>query len=341
MTTGYHVLQTSDLFSEKFYNDMNIEYDDLSNYEQQCDTLILSEKKKNEVKEICKKYLRYLDKNKTAWNVVNPKYDVCILLNYWIYYKLAYHFGLNNTEDINKAFSSFQYLWSYSMSPLNIKLYSEKCKPNFELVKHNDWQKRKELYDYCVNYDSIKLTVEYYKLECQKYYKYIEEKSSVYDHFEGFCNSGGSDCPHFYENCKDYNPKIVLSKLACYDDMEAEKSRAIAEASRRDQGTEFNSHRSDAVGLAAGSEPEVTPQTSDIGTKVGHSVLGVAPVLLTATALYRYTPIGSWIRNLSGNTTNNISGMDGGEIEGFFPSSHESGYTLFGDTQNYISYQPI
>lgn len=33
--------------------------------------------------------------------------------------------------------------------------------------------------------------------------------------------------------------------------------------------------------------------------------------------------------------------MGGGEIEEFLPSSHESGDMLFGDTQNYISYQPL
>ncbi|SBS95896.1 PIR Superfamily Protein [Plasmodium ovale curtisi] len=75
---------------------------------------------------------------------------------------------------------------------------------------------------------------------------------------------------------------------------------------------------------------ESTYDTPQIGTKVCHSVPCVSPVLLTATALYRYTPIGSWIRKLGVTNPSNISNVNGGEMDGFF-----------GDSENYISYQPM
>ncbi|SBT54967.1 PIR Superfamily Protein [Plasmodium ovale wallikeri] len=91
--------------------------------------------------------------------------------------------------------------------------------------------------------------------------------------------------------------------------------------------------------LGHGSSPydtDPTSERSDIGAKVGHSVLGVAPVLLTATALYRYTSIASWIIKVGGTNTNGI-----GDMDVFSSYTQESGHMFLGDTENYISYQPI
>ncbi|SBT56384.1 PIR Superfamily Protein [Plasmodium ovale wallikeri] len=103
-------------------------------------------------------------------------------------------------------------------------------------------------------------------------------------------------------------------------------------------------HRPQEQGLrtAAGShDTEPKPETSNIGTKVGHSVLGVAPVLLSATALYRYTPVGSWVCKLSGYSPNSVSNMDEGVVEGILGNTQETDDILFSNTGNYISYKPI
>ncbi|SBT57513.1 PIR Superfamily Protein [Plasmodium ovale wallikeri] len=103
-------------------------------------------------------------------------------------------------------------------------------------------------------------------------------------------------------------------------------------------------HRHQDQGLGTPASSHVTEpksETSNIGTKVGHSVLGVAPVLLSATALYRYTPVGSWVRKLSGYSHNSVSNMDEGVVEGILGNTQETDDILFGNTGNYISYQPI
>ncbi|SBT55063.1 unspecified product [Plasmodium ovale wallikeri] len=84
-------------------------------------------------------------------------------------------------------------------------------------------------------------------------------------------------------------------------------------------------------------DTDPTSERSDIGTKVGHSIIGVSPVLLTATALYT---VSSWIRNFSGNNANSISN-DAGEIEGFLANTQESGNMFFDGREKFISYQPI
>ncbi|SBT59201.1 PIR Superfamily Protein [Plasmodium ovale wallikeri] len=180
------------------------------------------------------------------------------------------------------------------------------------------------------------------------YYKIIEEKKALYEYFEKECPPPKNNCPDFYNKYMPYNPDNVLSKLPCHEQIARE--RADAEASERrspmqhtsgsEQDNVVGTLGPDVLGLGTRSETEVTSDTSPIGTKVGQSILGITPVLLTASALYRYTPIGSWIRNLGKNSTNSISGVDG-EMEGFLGDTQESGDILLGETSNYISYQPM
>ncbi|SBT84504.1 PIR protein, partial [Plasmodium ovale] len=156
------------------------------------------------------------------------------------------------------------------------------------------------------------------------------------------------NCPEFYEKCKEYKPENVLSKLLCHekiareraDAQAAERPDAMQHTLRSEQDIEVGPLGPSVPGLASDSETEVTSETSPIGTKVGQSVLGITPVLLTASALYRYTPIGSWIRNLGKNSTNSISGIDG-EMEGFLGDTQESSDISLGETSNYISYEPM
>ncbi|SBT57915.1 PIR Superfamily Protein [Plasmodium ovale wallikeri] len=92
-----------DLPTEKFYNDMKKEYPSLDKYTSLCDTNIVHNNI-NDIKNICKRILRYLENN-TVWSGKDSGYDVCILLNYWIYDELIHIFGAESTsEKINSAF---------------------------------------------------------------------------------------------------------------------------------------------------------------------------------------------------------------------------------------------
>ncbi|SBT54854.1 PIR Superfamily Protein [Plasmodium ovale wallikeri] len=320
-----------ELYSEIFYRNRKVQNVDLQKYDRHCNN-IYAFKHKNHMIYLCKIVLQYLEQS-AQWkeNENQNEYDECILLNYWLYDELYKEF-FHDKSYINIAYGNIQTKWANLVNDRHETSYHNKCKPLFnKILKYDDWKKGKELYDYCINYKYIEQMCQFQYEKCGEYCEYVEKRSYLYDHFEKACTANEGYCPHFYNKCKSYNPNTVLKTLKCPEKVKTPRD-AVPEAS-------VTHHH-------AGQEQESGPgaigsETSDIGTKVGHSVLGVAPVLLTATALYRYTPIGSWIRNLSGNTTNNISGMDGGEMEGFFPSSHESGGMLFGDTQNYISYQPM
>ncbi|SBT56050.1 PIR Superfamily Protein [Plasmodium ovale wallikeri] len=118
------------------------------------------------------------------------------------------------------------------------------------------------------------------------------------------CSPKKGNCPDFYDKCINYNPKLVLSGLLCHHQREQEKSAVLTPL--QSPATQKYLQKRESVSHVT----ESTPDTPEIETHVGHSVLGVAPVLLTATALYRYTLMGTWIRKLGGINTNNISDMD-------------------------------
>ncbi|SBS93731.1 PIR Superfamily Protein [Plasmodium ovale curtisi] len=315
---------SKEFFSEIFYDAMNIDSLDLEDYSQKCNTIIV--------------------KKSTAWIRVNSGYDISLLLNYWLYKELSGIYGANNTSIICIAFSALQYIWGYPNNVPKNASYHQKCKPELSIVNHQDWDKRKELYDYYVDYDTLFPMAKIYDNEC-KYYKKIEAKKSLYKPFEKECSPITDNCPHFYEQCKPYNPENVLSLLQCHSEMEKKKASPEPPDLQLPSGQEPESrapaHVSAVVGFSHGSGTESIQEYSDIGKKFGHSILGVAPVLLTDTALYTYTPVGSWVRRFGGYKSNSLCNMDRAERDGFSSYTQGSGDMFLGDTENYISYQPM
>ncbi|CAI7719449.1 PIR protein [Plasmodium vivax] len=338
-------IDLSSLPTQKIYNEINKEYGDLSNYNTHCENVRWT-KNDDQVKGICKKYLRYLEKY-PLWYISKPQYDVCRLLNYWIYDKLNEIIKTENTShDINVAFSTLQYIWKYTVNDRYIRTYYKNCEPDFNIVKHPDWEKRKELYEYYIDYPTIKGLSDIEVSNCKSYYVYIEKKQELYDHFEEKCKSSEYSCPEFYSKTKNYIPKEVLPKLQCHSQISAESAAAAAKADKKESSSHHplgDAGRSPGPGgghelgrAPASSYAEQSPESSFIGKIVAHTVLGAAPVFLTATALYRYTPLGPWIRRFGGGRTNTMNAM-----ETFSPYTPETGDMFSDESANYISYQPM
>ncbi|EDL42680.1 variable surface protein Vir4, putative [Plasmodium vivax] len=284
------------------------------------------------MKNLCKKVLKYLEHSST-WKEYSTGQDECMLLNYWIYDNLSSYYGNDNTEKINIAFSALQLIWSYLVTDSREKSYYNKCKPLFnELLNYDDWKKRKELYDYCINYELISQMCPFFDKKCVEYCQYIEKtkESGIYDHFETICSSEKGNCPHFYRICEKYNPKTVLNTLNCTERVKAQEKLT------RGAGDVNQLQEQEVEAAASAHGTEETNETSGIGINVTNSVLGAAPVLLTATALYRYTPLGPWIRRFRGGRTNNMNTMDT-----FSPYTPETGDMFSEESANYISYQPM
>ncbi|CAG9480092.1 unnamed protein product [Plasmodium vivax] len=268
------------LISEKFYDAMDMESDDLQDYDKSC-SIIKVNKKAIEMKPICKKYLRFLDKSK-LWGDVESGYDVSLLLNYWLYEKLIDIYGDKSNHDIMLGFTDLQMKWGYSKYNRDGEPYYQKCMPDPSKVNYDDWKNRKKLYDYYVDYNELVYMAQNHDRDC-KYYQKTKEIISLCGQLENECLPE-KNCPDFYDQCKPYKSDNLLPSLQCHDRMQNQ----IADEETPEQSAEDDravSGFQEASASAQGTQP--TPESSDIGTKVTNSVLGAAPVLLTATMLYR------------------------------------------------------
>ncbi|GAB69901.1 hypothetical protein PCYB_006500 [Plasmodium cynomolgi strain B] len=277
--------------TQLFYSYINFEHNDLSIYNERCDSIKLDtinlKNHGDEVKKYCKKILRHLEKNDRIWFISVPENDVCILLNYWVYSELANILGSDKSSTILPALGQYQRLWNDIVDKLSDNSLNNKCKPDFYIYKQEDWKERKELYEYYVDYTNLNTLALKDDDKCT-YYKKIKEKQELFDYFDSLCASDRGKCPQIYNDCRSYNPKYVLHKfLKCHAEME--KQKAPAETLAHSAGT----HETvvGISGLQAAAEmsqhAQSTSESSDIRTKVTHSILGGAQALMAGTMLYR------------------------------------------------------
>ncbi|CAG9485555.1 unnamed protein product [Plasmodium vivax] len=247
---GLYAKSTKELDTEKFYDAMNSDASNLDIYYNLCNDK-LNSKEKHQMMPICKKYLRFLDFSE-VWGSISTKYDVSLLLNYWLSDKIAAIHGFTNIDKIRIDFAALQMVWYY-FKENRIQLFPEKC---------------------------------------EEYYEKIKEMISVYKFFEDKCSSKAYKCPDVFDKCKDKNIESSLEDLSCHAIIKA-RSASILEGESTDQPRDVEQR---PLGPADGPQLQLDQadsytqeltETSGFRKKVTHSVLGAAPVLLTATMLYR------------------------------------------------------
>ncbi|SCA81969.1 Plasmodium vivax Vir protein, putative [Plasmodium vivax] len=273
-----------ELYSEKFYYAMDVDSEDLNNYNKTCDEIWVREPKDQMIL-ICKKYLRFLHKSE-SWSVAYPFYDISLLLNYWIYDNLSRIYGDNNTDAIDLGFGALQGKWDTHDRIIRDRSYYEKCRPEPRKVNHEDWKNRKKLYDFYVDYDHLFLMAQIYHDKCE-YYEKIKEMIPVCAYFKGKCSSGKYNCPDYFNKCEVKDLNSALQELPCHNTIKTKSVRTSEDGFSHRASDHTERPVDHAGGPTAKSDTQLEIGNSVIGKKVAHSVLGAAPVLLTATALYR------------------------------------------------------
>ncbi|KMZ94882.1 variable surface protein Vir4 [Plasmodium vivax Mauritania I] len=280
-----------ELLSEDLYFKFKHDTENLAEYKEDCSSIKLLPKN-DKVIELCTRVLRYL-KTTYAWsNHENPDYDVCMLLNYWTYYRLNEIFGSEDTNSIYPAFAQIQRIWNtYNEKKIKEVPYP-KCQPHFEIHKELDWEKRKEFCEYCLDYKTAYgLAQNYEGKYCQKYYEYFEKKADMFKYFEPYCSpSDKSKCPTFYDKCKQYDPNTFLTKLRCHEEMKKKKEDAAA-AQQHGESAAGEPHSGLSTDEGSPDSSSLMAVSPGIAKQAGDVFLGVIVTSMTSGFLYRVSTI--------------------------------------------------
>ncbi|CAI7718342.1 Plasmodium vivax Vir protein, putative [Plasmodium vivax] len=317
--------------SDNFYRTLDHNNEHLGKYNAECKEFIGSSKYK--IKRICTQLLKYLESSDKIKDKENSAYDDCLLLNYWIYGKIVEKY-YKESHKVIPAFGELQGVWNDLIRNSSNTLYYDKCKPYFHIVMKDDWRKRKELYGYCVDYDTISSMIPYYPRRCKEIYMYLKKKDELYNEYKGYCSTSESKkCPDFFSKCEKKDPTILLKKLNCYDDMLSLE----ALSSKKGPATEGTDPdlTADKAGLPLDSQT-ARDGTNPI-TSSGNVLLGVVVTSMTSGALYKFTPLGRMLRNGLGLNRNNINLHNNGLFD--YASGPFNSYSEGGD-EHYIGYQP-
>ncbi|CAI7719413.1 Plasmodium vivax Vir protein, putative [Plasmodium vivax] len=271
-----------DLYSEKFYETLR-RINVSKVYTDECSSLDKLNLGKG-IKRICAKVLNYLETvHKGIYNKDDP-YDVCILLSFWVYSRLFDI--LQNENNVYLAYAQIQLIWTDFLIK---KSYNELCKPITEMVSHKDWRKRKELYEYYVDYSANKKIFDIYEKGCEDFYVYVENKASLYEHFENLCPKENTNiCPEFYNDTLKYKPENVLSTFKCHHEIIKKREADARNAPQRAKAlSESEPISEEGDGRMKTFDPPNLSGKSQAVENLGNVLLGVVATTMTSGALYR------------------------------------------------------
>ncbi|CAI7717550.1 Plasmodium vivax Vir protein, putative [Plasmodium vivax] len=327
----YMVIKSLGLPSEEFYKKLNHDEDtNLQAYYKVCNS-IFSTKKEFVLRRPCALLFKYLVNSYKKSEKEKPAYDDCILLNYWIYGKIY-----EQHKDISeraRSYGELQIIWNILIQDKSQAQYNKICKPDILIATQEDWKKRKELYDYFVDYDTIKGMNHFYDKYCKEIYNYLKDMDVLYKEYREHCSIAGNImCPDFFNQYKDKDPNILLRQLTCKGVMQSEEALSVKEDKRSENSEIVPRISTDGSGLPLNSQ-KARDGTNPV-TNSGNVLLGVVVTSMTSGALYKFTPLGRMLRNGLGFNRNNINIHDNGLFD--YASGPFNPYS--GGEEHYIGY---
>ncbi|VUZ99455.1 PIR protein [Plasmodium vivax] len=317
---------------DPFYKNLIHNENDLNSFKKECESLYSENKRFKNIR-LCSILLWFLQNSKTRTENKNFAYNDCILFNYWIYGELEKKYKKHFQTKLVPIYAELQSMWYSLIEQSSNESYYENCKPDNSLIYQDDWTKRRDLYDYCVNYELLKPQFEPYKQYCKHHYTYIKSKAPLYDYFKEKCKLIGKyNCPDFYDKCKAYDPDIVLRELSCYKDLHKEEPTAAATVLSEEPQPELA-----ADGIFSPDASKLKGDGNHPVTKSGNILLGVVVTSMTSGALYKFTPLGNMLRNRFG-WNNNMRNFNGGD-NGLFDYASEA-FNPYSGEEHYIGYHP-
>ncbi|SBS82206.1 PIR protein [Plasmodium ovale] len=289
-------IKLNELPSRKLYNELNT-VKRTSIHMQYCSLLPDSMRLNGNILKLCKNLAVYLINKSKESNLLEFGCSFCKLLNYWVLDELykIYRSSYKHTEN----FEEFKKLWDN----INESLYynkDNKCLPEFYNFRENDWEGKKELYEYCVDYVTL-FEKGNNNSKCKEYYEYIQNKDKLYNKLEEyFISEDKEKCLEFYDKCESYKPNKVLDTLSCHVQIMAEKGITVSlPLVRGGQDLSFsNMAELDEALVDSVVSYDVSPSAGDnshIGRILGFSSFGIFFIFIIS---YKFTPVGSWLHSL-------------------------------------------
>ncbi|GAW83951.1 variable surface protein [Plasmodium gonderi] len=324
------------------YNNVNsrLKQNELKVYYNICE-LFNTTHRNDLYRRLCSVLLWNLSTASTIINEENNVYNNCELLNYWIYSRLSWIYK-RMSGPITDKFGKLQLLWnSLVETPIYSSFYN-KCSPKFKILYQRNWMQRKELYDYCIDYETILSISKNYKDKRNIIIEYFNRKTNLYNEYNKYCNEQqyNNNCPEFFSKCKESSPSNALAQINHY--IEAEKG--IPENSAVKSKDTFSGHKSterensvevqsDAIdakesdghfisfdvlapaddslltlyGIDEFADLFINRGGSSIIKILGKAFLGLILFTLLSSILYKFTPIGIRLRKIFGQKKNIIS----------------------------------
>ncbi|SBT53511.1 PIR Superfamily Protein [Plasmodium ovale wallikeri] len=288
-----------DLPSYIFYQKFN--EDDGSTYKSSCkaEEKIGSDEKLVELCSKILKNLKLLDETQNGDIFHNKR---CNDLNYWISEQLYKKHDVKEERLMN----SNTYIQLYiSLHNIRQKLrIHDKCSIDINDITTEEKTRRKNLYDYYENYGTLEEIFTKDKNKCKKeHYDYLTKCVNLYIDTKKLCtqeNIGvSSKCPPLFNHSAIYCPRKNLSEMPCELKVQTESSVELADTDRMTGKEDLRAPPKEDVTMSgdrsdtdASSEPSPSLSKTVISTSI--PALGSCFFFFI---LYRWTPVGSIIRN--------------------------------------------
>ncbi|SBT74148.1 PIR protein [Plasmodium ovale] len=238
------------------------------------------------------------------YNIMRPLQllgiDKCVYFNLWICERLLKILG-------NLLHPKFDQIKTKIMGFWNEHDLEKKCKPYFiSYIGDPNYTKIKELYEYALNYETLKKYFDVGKRSCSgKDREYIEKSLKLYEQVKHECEIETDSllCNALKEVREKYK-EDKLSKLSCNGTInleqiksEVRRSLAARESPSQPQVTTFQT-RADEVTLDDFSITQL-PNTDGAVNFSGYKAMSISfpvfGILFIFFVLYKFTPVRSWL----------------------------------------------
>ncbi|SBT83862.1 PIR protein [Plasmodium ovale] len=285
------------------------------------------------IRVLCYNFVNNLGKIYDDYSINSKLKDKrCNDLIYWWYDNLYFTYNKQYSTDSSDIINKFKKLWQKITQLYGISA-DKLCKNPFDpLLSFDSYKNMKEVSDYCENYEFIKDQLENTSANCSGYYYYLTESEDLYKKTVSNCKTGGNNYCLSFDECHNYNPKILLNNDKC----------KLTEKNENDR-IKWEKEEEQLIPCRRGFE---CVSYDIINTSITFSdyrfisliVLSIWAIILSCFFLYKFTPFGSFLNNILHKKNIIKKNIHEEEFQELFESDSEDTSLNFNNREYRITY---